>query len=263
MATSGIHRRWVVRRCGQLGTARRVRSVVGASERWFPARARAVLHRRGVAKAKVYVVLVGREPGVYRDWESCRAQVHGYPGAEFQGYGSLVEAERAWFQAGGDPVPLDDDDDDGDELVMVAPEPRGRGEGPVVGAIAVDAACSGNPGPMEYRGVEIATGHELFRVGPMKGTNNLGEFLAIVHGMAWMQARERRDPIYSDSMTAIGWVRRGRVRSTLARTAATAEVWALVERAQRWLHLDARPVVELLKWPTKRWGEIPADFGRK
>lgn len=215
-----------------------------------------MLHLRAVARSKAYVVFVGREPGVYRDWPSCRAQVHGFGGAQYQGFPSLADAERAWFEAGGDPVPLDDDDEP-------PARPIARADGPLADAIAVDAACSGNPGPMEYRGVEIATGVELFRVGPMQGTNNLGEFLAIVHGMAWLQAQPRRSPIYTDSMTAIGWVQRGRVRSTLARTAATAEVWTLVERAQRWLHLEAQPVHELIKWPTKRWGEIPADFGRK
>lgn len=203
------------------------------------------------------MVFQGREPGIYRTWESCRAQVHGYGGAEYRGFASVADAERAWYEAGGDPVPLDDDDDQ--------PQPISRwgADGPVGGAIAVDAACSGNPGPMEYRGVEIGTGEELFRVGPMMGTNNLGEFLAIVHGMAWMQAQGRLDAIYTDSMTAIGWVRKGRVRSTLVRSSATSQVWTLVERAQRWLHLEARPNVTLIKWPTKRWGEIPADFGRK
>ena len=47
-------------------------------------------------------------------------------------------------------------------------------------AWAVDAACSGNPGPMEYRGIDLATGAEIFHFGPVHGTNNIGEFLAIV-----------------------------------------------------------------------------------
>lgn len=206
----------------------------------------------------MYVVFVGHEPGIYRDWDGCQAQVEGFAGAEHREFATMAEAERAWMEAGGDPVPLDDDDDG--PLIAA---PAWDGVGPIPGSIAVDAACSGNPGPMEYRGVEIDSGRVLFHVGPMRGTNNLGEFLAIVHGMAWLQGQGRRAPIYSDSMTALGWVRRARVRSTLARSASTAEVWSLVERAQRWLHVAARPDARLLKWPTKRWGEIPADFGRK
>ena len=50
----------------------------------------------------------------------------------------------------------------------------------LVDSLAVDAACAGNPGPMEYRGVLVRTGQEIFHVGPMEGgTNNIGEFLAI------------------------------------------------------------------------------------
>ena len=55
--------------------------------------------------------------------------------------------------------------------------------------LAVDAACSGNPGPMEYRGVYLLTGQEVFHFGPVYGTNNIGEFLAIVHALALMFTR--------------------------------------------------------------------------
>lgn len=212
-------------------------------------------------RPRVYVVFVGREPGIYREWERCRAQVEGFAGAQHRSFATMAEAERAWVEAGGDPMPLDDD---GDDAPLASPVPRvGVEGGPRPRSIAVDAACSGNPGPMEYRGVEIDTGQELFRVGPMAGTNNIGEFLAIVHGLAWLAARQRPGPIYSDSMIAIGWVRRKTAKTTLARTAATEPAWELLARAQRWLRQGAPPEVEILKWPTRRWGEIPADFGRK
>ena len=43
---------------------------------------------------------------------------------------------------------------------------------PIKESIAVDAACSGNPGKMEYRGVYVADGRELFHIGPFEeGTN--------------------------------------------------------------------------------------------
>lgn len=32
-------------------------------------------------------------------------------------------------------------------------------------SLAVDAACSGNPGPMEYRGVHVASRQEIFHFG--------------------------------------------------------------------------------------------------
>lgn len=206
---------------------------------------------------RYYVVWIGREPGIYREWAQCRAQVDDFPGALYRTYPSAVEAQRAWVEAGGEPIPLDEPEQP-DETAS----PWGE-DGPAPGAIAVDAACSGNPGPMEYRGVEIDTGEQLFLVGPMLGNNNLGEFLAVVHGLAWQKAKGRSEPIYSDSRTALDWVRRGRVSTTLERTPETAHIWQLVDRAHHWLHHEAPGVLELRKWPTRRWGEIPADFGRK
>ena len=74
-------------------------------------------------------------------------------------------------------------------------------------ALCVDAACSGNPGPMEYRGVHIPSGKEVFRFGPIQGTNNIGEFLAIVLALALMQQKNISMPIYSDSRNALLWIK--------------------------------------------------------
>lgn len=220
------------------------------------------------------MVWQGREPGIYTDWEQCRAQVEGCSGAQYRSFASAAEAERAWVEAGGDPVPLDGsgadavdgglvDDPDPLDPHQPVPPPRVREGDPPPGSIAVDAACSGNPGPMEYRGVEIDTGLQLFHVGPMLGTNNIGEFLAIVHGLAWLSQQQRAGPLYSDSMIAIGWVGRATAKTTLVRSAATEQAWQLLARAQQWLRRSRPREVEIRKWPTRRWGQIPADFGRK
>ena len=63
-------------------------------------------------------------------------------------------------------------------------------------AWAVDAGCSGNPGPMEYRGVDMRTGKQIFHFGPIQGTNNIGEFLAIVHALALMEQRASQTILY-------------------------------------------------------------------
>lgn len=89
------------------------------------------------------------------------------------------------------------------------PGQRGYLGKPEMNSIAVDAACSGNPGAMEYRGVETATGREIFRQGPFsEGTNNIGEFLAIVHGLAMLKKMNSDLPLYSDSVNAISWVKK-------------------------------------------------------
>lgn len=129
--------------------------------------------------------------------------------------------------------------------------------------VVVDAACSGNPGPMEYRGLHLPSGRELFHFGPVKGTNNIGEFLAIVHALALLHKQGFHDmPVYSDSATAQTWVRKKKCGTKLARTPETARLLDYVVRAEYWLrtHDYRNPV---LKWQTDKWGEIPADFGRK
>lgn len=148
----------------------------------------------------------------------------------------------------------------------ISPSPVGErrvGRPRVPSAIAVDAACSGNPGPMEYQGVDLATRQRLFHFGPLHGTNNIGEFLAIVHALALLDKYGKHDTvIYSDSYNAILWVSKGKCKTKLERTPETEKLFELIERAEFWLatHNYRNPVV---KWETKEWGEIPADFGRK
>ena len=129
-------------------------------------------------------------------------------------------------------------------------------------AWAVDAACSGNPGPMEYQAIDLATGQRVFHFGPIKGTNNIGEFLAIVHALALMQKMGISKTIYSDSYNAILWVNKKHCKTKLERTAETEQLYQIIARADAWLRIQ--PVhTPIIKWETAQWGEIPADFGRK
>ena len=141
---------------------------------------------------------------------------------------------------------------------------RGLGEAGVrLDAWAVDAACSGNPGPMEYQAIDLQTGAQVFHFGPMKGTNNIGEFLAIVHALALCWQKGLHDKtIYSDSYNAILWVSKRQCKTKLERTPETEPLFQIILRAENWLrtHHYRNPVV---KWETQKWGEVPADFGRK
>ncbi len=129
-------------------------------------------------------------------------------------------------------------------------------------AIAVDAACSGNPGPMEYRGVDLQTGQQIFHYGPVQGTNNIGEFLAIVHALALLRQQGSDKTIYSDSISGMAWVRNRKAKTTLPMTDENARLWEVIFRAERWLQTHTYRN-RIIKWDTDKWGEIPADFGRK
>lgn len=207
-------------------------------------------------KRKYYVVWQGHEPGVYDNWGACLQQTKNYPAAKYKSFESRAEAEAAFAGNYGDYI-------GGNAPKKPKPKATLIGAPIVWESIAVDAACSGNPGLMEYRGVDTKTGTELFRQGPFKqGTNNIGEFLALVHGLAMLKKEGRKVPIYSDSRIAIGWVKKKQPKTQLKKTAANAILFELMERAVKWLetHTYDTPI---LKWETKEWGEIPADFGRK
>lgn len=209
---------------------------------------------------KYYVVWEGRAPGVYDSWEEAEAQVKGFPGARYRAFSDADTAVQMFRRGPGsdmDIIRTIASHRSQDVNYEAFPEIR-------LDALAVDGACSRNPGPMEYRGVWVATGQEVFRVGPLEGgTNNIGEYLAIIHAAALL-ARQglTQVPIYSDSRTAQAWIRAGRARTTVQRTAANGALMDILDRANAWLasHRIANPV---LKWDTERWGEIPADFGRK
>ncbi|MBR1644545.1 MAG: ribonuclease H family protein [Bacteroidales bacterium] len=206
-------------------------------------------------KQKYYVVWIGAQPGVYNSWEQCKKQVDGLSGARYKSFGTEAEAWQA-FHAG--PAPAG----------MESPQPAITSwehlkNKPETNAIAVDAACSGNPGVMEYQGVYVESRTPLFHFKSPIGTNNIGEFLAIVHGLSFIKKERMGNVIlYSDSANAIAWVNAKRCRTKLALTQETAQLFEIIRRAEVWLQNNSY-TTEIRKWDTHLWGEIPADFGRK
>ena len=207
-----------------------------------------------MAKKKFYVVWQGVEPGVYTSWDECKAQVLGFDNARYKSFATQEEAESAfndnpWKHIGKS----------GKKTTPIAPV-----AGKVLSeSIAVDAACSGNPGLMEYRGVFTGDGVEIFHVGPLQdGTNNIGEFLALVHALALLKQKNSKIPIYSDSVNAMKWVARKKCNTKLEKSAHNQPIFDMIARAEKWLAENTyeNPII---KWETDNWGEIPADFGRK
>jgi ribonuclease HI len=208
-------------------------------------------------KKKFYVVWNGKNTGVFDSWKECERQIKNYPGAIYKSFSSREEAEKAFTSnyrefMGKDTLKP--------EISKEEVEMAGK---PIEESWSVDAACSGNPGVLEYRGVETASGIELFRVGPyQQGTVNIGEFLAIVHALALLRKEGSEIPIYSDSRTAIKWVEQKKANTKLLPEDNNLKLFDLIKRAEQWLG-DNEFTNPILKWKTKYWGEIPADFGRK
>lgn len=207
-----------------------------------------------MARQKYYVVWKGRKTGIFTTWAECERQVKGFVGAQFKAFESEADADAAYL-ANYD-----------DYIGKVATSGRWREASikPVLPSVCVDAACSGAPGKLEYRGVNTETGEEIFHSGPyVDGTNNVGEFLAIVHALTWQEKHNLHVPVYSDSENAIVWVNTGQCRTKLKHTPQNAILFAIIRSAENWLIENELPEGRVRKWDTGLWGENPADFGRK
>ena len=212
-----------------------------------------------MSKNKFYVVWKGHHPGVYDRWETCKKEIEGFAGALYKGFPDKTSAESAFAKgfSGFEKKTTPQVD-----LAHVA-------EKPISPAIAVDAACSGNPGKMEYQGVFVDFGvqptntFDLFKSPVFEnGTNNIGEFLAIVHALALQKKNGWKYPIYSDSVNAQLWIRQKKCKTKLQPNPKNEYLFELIDRAEKWLN-ENDIEVPIMKWKTEIWGEIPADFGRK
>ncbi|MCF1190426.1 ribonuclease H family protein [Mangrovimonas sp. AS39] len=209
-------------------------------------------------KKKYYTVWKGKHTGVFESWEDCKAQIKDFPGAIYKSFGSFEAAKKALKGNYKDYV--------GKQKTFVSPltDDQLKKIGlPNTNSISVDAASSGNPGKMEYQGVDTQTKKRIFHQGPFaEGTNNIGEFLAIVHGLALLKKKNSDKIIYTDSRTALSWVKKKTCNTKLERSEKNKDLFELVDRAVSWLKNNTYHTV-IVKWETKAWGEIPADFGRK
>jgi len=209
-------------------------------------------------KKKYYTVWKGHHTGVFETWDDCKAQIKDFQGAQYKSFPTFEAAKKALKGNYKDYIGKNKKFKSGlsDAQLKKIGQPNFY-------SISVDAASSGNPGIMEYRGVETKTKKQLFIQGPFKeGTNNIGEFLAIVHGLAFLKKKNSDVIIYTDSRTAMSWVRKKVCNTKLQRSDKNKELFELVDRAVDWLKNNEYKTV-IVKWETKAWGEIPADFGRK
>lgn len=204
-------------------------------------------------KQKFYVVWDGHHPGIYETWEACKLQIKNYPQAKYKSFPNQATAEDAFSMGFYEFQKLKKKS----TIRVQLPGSINKN------SICVDAASSGNPGKMEYRGVDTVSRKVLFHKGPFEqATNNVGEFLALVHGLAFLKHQQSDRLIYTDSRTAMSWVRKRHCKTTLKQTPKNTEVFKLIKRAEDWLKQNQYQT-KIEKWDTKALGEIPADFGRK
>ncbi|WP_431132868.1 viroplasmin family protein [Psychroserpens mesophilus] len=209
-------------------------------------------------KKKYYTVWKGHHTGVFESWEDCKAQIKDFQGAQYKSFVTFDAAKKALKGSYKDYIGKSKKFTS--ELSEAQLKKIGQ---PNYNSVSVDAASSGNPGIMEYRGVDTKTKKQLFIQGPFpEGTNNIGEFLALVHGLAFLKQHNSDRILYTDSKIAMSWVRKKTCNTKLPRNEKNAKLFELVDRGVKWLNENTYTTT-IVKWETKAWGEIPADFGRK
>lgn len=205
-----------------------------------------------MSKNKFYVVWIGREQGIFDSWEECKKQIDGFAGAKYKGFTTYEQA-----------------------LLALQSYPSNTNiVNPIIekiqnnfphNSIAVDAAVNMKNGIMEYRGIHLSSMQIIFHVGPLDyglKSNNIAEFLAIVHGLQWLWQYDINAPVYSDSFTAITWVKNQKINSKVLEKNPVPQIKERIEKALKWLKEHPKHA-EVIKWNTQEWGEIPADFNRK
>lgn len=212
---------------------------------------------------KYYVVWEGRQKGIFDTWSATEAQVKGYAGARYMAFESL-EAARAAFA--GNPHEHIGKKPKADSRLGATPKAdspqRILTNPPIWDSYSVDAACSGNPGVLEYRCVHTQSREIVFARGPYDaGTNNVGEFLALVEILALCVKKHDPRPIYTDSKIALAWLRDKKAKPKNPERLNPLLLERLA-RAEAWLASHSYPN-QVLKWDTQAWGENPADYGRK
>jgi ribonuclease HI len=212
-------------------------------------------------KKKFYVVWDGHTPGIYHSWDECQSQIAGFSNARYKSFDTLSKAETAFTENAEQHWGTSERKKKSTPSARTLEELESMGV--VLDSICVDAACKGNPGALEYQGVDLRSNVNLFHQGPyVEGTVNIGEFLAIVHALALLKPKRPDQAIYSDSRIGMSWVRQKKCKTKLTQTKDNVRLFKLVRRAEKWL-AENEVTNPILKWETKHWGEIPADFGRK
>jgi ribonuclease HI len=211
-----------------------------------------------MAKKKFYVVWQGRKTGVFSNWDQCKAQISEFPNAKYKSFESLQQAEEAYTKSSDGYIGKN-----AKQVPVVNTERLKLVGRPIIESISVDGAWNTATGKIEYQGVYTKTNQIIFHQGPFDdGTNNIAEFLAIVHALAYCKTKDIYVPIYSDSRNAIGWVAGKKAKTNHAKSSQNIKLFELIDRAEKWLHTNTYSN-KILKWETKAWGENPADFGRK
>ena len=150
-------------------------------------------------KPKYYVVRQGHNPGVYDNWNDCAEQVKGFSNARYKAFDTAEAAQQAFREAPEQHITSRATSEEKASKAALqkantslsALSTHSPKERPILmpspdvmekvgfSTVVVDAACAKNPGPMEYRGIYLGTGEEIFTMVQCWARTTLANFLPL------------------------------------------------------------------------------------
>lgn len=215
-----------------------------------------------------YGVWIGKTIGVYDNWDECKEQVNKFPGAIYSKLKStnkkdaLSEFEELKKEKVDNNIDKNKAKNENSTWEEKKKENKGK---PIEGVLTVDGASNGKN--CEFQAVWYPSGEKAFISKVFEGgTNNIAEFLGLVLAVKHLKDKGLPLIVYTDSITAMSWFRDKKANTTARATGKiTDELENLLTKSEMFLkqNHELMKQVKVLKWETKEWGEIPADFGRK
>lgn len=205
-----------------------------------------------------YGVWIGRKPGVYDNWNDCKAQVDKFSGARYSKLKSTTKEEALleFNKENNNTI------DNSKETIKSTNNVVNTSNKPIENVLTVDGASNGLN--CEFQAVWYPSGEVAFKSKQYQGgTNNIAEFLGLVLAIKHLEKNNLPLSVYTDSVTAMAWLRDKKANTTAKTTGkATEELDKLINQAETYLKEKERKI-NIMKWETKSWGQIPADYGRK
>lgn len=222
-----------------------------------------------------YGVWQGRNIGIYSSWNECKLQVDGYKGAKYKKLNAQneQEAKNEFFEAMKNFQKKELNNKEQTKIVTQVTQLEKKAtivqkalDYPDGDYLTVDGAAQGQEN-CEYQAVFSSSKKLAFKSKVFKGgTNNIGEFLGLVEAIKYILNNKITPIVYSDSVTAIAWIKYKKAKTTARDTGKiTDELEKLLQEAENFLVYNTEDIekISIRKWNTKDWGEIPADYGRK
>lgn len=138
--------------------------------------------------------------------------------------------------------------------------------------VFVNCKCEDNPGIAKFQLYDLNLKKVLTVSDNFYCSNDLTEFLGLVNSIYYC-FHNNHEHLFSNSETAISWIRKKKYRSNLIRTKETEITWDKINKALKWLKTleytdksgsfrdpSTKKIVYVHKWLESEWGKSPLFY---